>query len=776
MSPGDQTIGLCMIVRNEAAIVGRCLESVTGLIDSWVICDTGSVDRTREVVRSALAGLPGELHQSEWEDFGHNRSQLMELASGSADYLLLIDADMTVEQNNSLPRLAADAYALREPGGADSGVLRLVRGDRRWWYEGSVHDYIATDGRVSQGRLEGLAVKHHRDGTSRREKLLRDLGLLKREIVRQPELPRAVFHLGQTCRALGRHEAAIRYYRRRTELGGWDEELFYANLQLGALGAMKNLQEAIPVLLAASERWAARAEPLYELARAHRRRDELGAAHMFATRGLDLPLPTDATLVHPWVYDWGLRLERARAAEGLGRLGEARADLGELLEGERLPRAVEAYVRGSLGQLLDHGAGHSRRPRQAAVARLDSLAATVRVGEIKLKAKPDWPCFNPSIAQDADGFRMIVRTANYQIEKGVLHRDGIQHNINYLVSLDRELAVRGVQPIVDGSSGPRPRRAQIHGYEDCRLIEVDGCWYATATACDRNPVGRAEMVLLRLDGPRVASVKRLEGLLAGRHEKNWMPFVVDGSLHAVYTCGPTIVLRCDAATGEVKVVMQSPAPRIAAGFRGGSQGIEVDGGHLFVVHEVDRGEPLLRYRHRFVLLGEDLALAAISAPFSFTLDRIEFCAGMALANDELVMSFGVSDAAAGLATISLDEALSMLEPASTETDGTGQRVSEPIPQDQLAPARNGDARLPAVGVASGAAVVWTSPFPFADAAIGQTIASRQGALRQVVLKAGLNRYIADLTGHPPEPPCSLDDLAKLLSRGNLVASAPPTAE
>jgi tetratricopeptide (TPR) repeat protein len=765
-----------MIVRNEAAIVGRCLESLSGLIDSWVICDTGSVDRTQEIVRASLAGLPGELHQAEWEDFGHNRSQLMELASGSADYLLLIDADMTVQQNTSLPRLDADAYALRETGGAGSGVLRLVRGDRRWWYEGSVHDYIATDGRVRQRQLDGLVVNHHRDGTSRREKLLRDLGLLKRDIVRKPDLPRTLFHLAQTYRALGRHEAAIRYYRRRAELGGWDEELFYANLQLGAIGAMKNLREAIPVLLATSERWAARAEPLYELARAHRRRDELATAHMFATRGLDVPLPSDAMLVHPWVYDWGLRLERARAAEGLGRLEEARADLRELLETEPLPRAVEAYVRGSLGQLLSQGAGHSRQPRRPAVARLDSLAASVRVGEIKLKAKPDWPGFNPSIARDADGFRIIVRTANYQIEKGVLHRDGIQHNINYLVSLDGELAVRGVEPIVDRSSGAGPRRAEIHGYEDCRLIEVDGCWYATATACDLNPAGRREMVLLHLEGPQVTSAKRLEGLLPGRHEKNWMPFVIDGSLHAVYTCGPTIVLRCDPSTGDVEVVRKSLAPRIAAAFRGGSQGIEVDGGHLFVVHEVDRGERLLRYMHRFVLLGEDLALAAISSPFSFTLDRIEFCAGMALANDELVMSFGVSDAAAGLATISLDEALLMLEPASPQTDSTGRRVSETIAQDRLSPAQNGDARFPAVGVALGAAVVWTSPFPFADAAIGQTIPSSRAALTRVVLTAGLNRYIADLTGHPPEPPCSLDDLAKLLNTPNPVAFARPTVK
>ena len=93
---GKQTIALCMIVRNEAEILGRCFESVRGLIDSWVICDTGSTDATREVVRSGLAGIPGRLLEADWVDFGHNRSELMASARGAADYLLLLDADMTV--------------------------------------------------------------------------------------------------------------------------------------------------------------------------------------------------------------------------------------------------------------------------------------------------------------------------------------------------------------------------------------------------------------------------------------------------------------------------------------------------------------------------------------------------------------------------------------------------------------------------------------------------------------------------------------------------------
>ena len=88
----------------------------------------------------------------------------------------------------------------------------------------------------------------------------------------------------------------------------------------------------------------------------------------------------------------------------------------------------------------------------------------------------------------------------------------------------------------------------------------------------------------------------------------------------------------------------------------------VDGGHLFVVHEVDRRGATLRYLHRFLMLDESLAMTAVSQPFTFTSDRVEFCAGMARRDDELVLSFGVSDAAAGLGLVSIADALALLEP------------------------------------------------------------------------------------------------------------------
>ena len=43
------TISLCMIVKNEEAVLARCLDSIADLVDEIIIVDTGSTDRTKEI-------------------------------------------------------------------------------------------------------------------------------------------------------------------------------------------------------------------------------------------------------------------------------------------------------------------------------------------------------------------------------------------------------------------------------------------------------------------------------------------------------------------------------------------------------------------------------------------------------------------------------------------------------------------------------------------------------------------------------------------------------
>ena len=490
-TPSGQSVGLCMIVRDEAPIIERCLRSVLPLIDSWVVVDTGSADGTQKMIRAALAEVPGLLHERPWRDFGANRSELMQLASGTADYLLLLDADMTVRSTAPLPELTADAYLLRHDGSYWYWIPHLVRGDLPWRFIGVTHEYLDLDRPHSQERLDSLVVVDHADGRSRGIKLDRDRDMLEARIAEDPADVRAVFYLAQTYRDRDEAERAIALYRRRVALGGWDEEVFYAAYQAGVLLARTNWTEAVGALLEAWERRPSRIEPLWELARGYRERGAYNLALLYSSFALNVPQPDDLLFVHRDAYEWGALLEWSIAAAHLGDLAGAAAACDELLRRE-LPPNVVFHVRNNREWCMQHlGVAASPDMRgdiaPSGIPTLEELAPGTRIAEIQLQVEPDWPVFNPSIAADGAGARMLVRSANYLLEDGVYHfltDEPVVRSLTYMLELDADLAVRGVTALA--AAEPTPELFPVTGYEDCRLFQLGQRWYATATARDFN--------------------------------------------------------------------------------------------------------------------------------------------------------------------------------------------------------------------------------------------------------------------------------------------------
>lgn len=349
------TTGIClaMIVRDEATVIERCLASVEGLIDSYVIVDTGSTDGTVALIHETMGETPGVLVEAEWKDFGANRTLLMELAEANAPgkYLLLLDADNTVERvaEFDVEDLEADEYMLPHDEGALTLRLpRLVRAGLGWSFRGVTHEYLDCEQRTVRAPLDALVIHHHADGGSRHEKFERDWQLLIEAVAKDPEDPRAVFYLAQTCRDRAEDDPhhlneAMHYYLRRAEMGGWEEEVFIALLEAGRLAArLDQWPLAAATLLRAYSARPTRAEPLYELAAGHRGRGEHAAALIFATRGLEIDQPEDLLFVAPWVYDYGIVFEFSIAAFWMGMFDSALAATEGLLEREDLPDEYRA--------------------------------------------------------------------------------------------------------------------------------------------------------------------------------------------------------------------------------------------------------------------------------------------------------------------------------------------------------------------------------------------------------------------------------------------------
>jgi FkbM family methyltransferase len=343
------TLCLCMIVKDEVDVLPPTFESCRHLINYWVIADTGSTDGTQDLIRRELADIPGELHERPWVDFGHNRSEVLELARGKADYLLLLDADCTLDaQPEDLAGLTADSYLVRYGEGVDYYRPTLVSGAREWRFIGAVHEYIHCDEPITRQRLEHVSVRTRSIGAMRKGRWERDAGLLEADHERDPANPRTVFYLGQTYRDLGHLQGnremlskAAHWYRTRAEMEGWIEEKYWAWHQYGQLNKeLGDWPAAADAYTRAWELRPARLEAALALVVGLREQRLHQAAHRIAGVAAamePLTMPADLLFVEPWVYQWGMLFEYSITAYWVGQLDVSLAACRRLLKIPDLP-------------------------------------------------------------------------------------------------------------------------------------------------------------------------------------------------------------------------------------------------------------------------------------------------------------------------------------------------------------------------------------------------------------------------------------------------------
>jgi len=363
-------ICLSMIVKNEEKVLPRLFRSLKDYIDYYVIVDTGSTDGTIALIEREMAayGIPGEVHERAWVNFGVNRQQALDLAvaANKTDWLLFIDADE--ELGVSDPKF----YEKLQPGVsyniekhhaavhyAVPHLVNIKASSFRW--EGPVHNYLVTvDGRKQRFLRKDVWIIYHAGqgakshGMTQEQKYLRDAKLLEDYLVEHPSDPRSQFYLAQSYKDAGHLEKAYDEYSKRAQLQGWAEEKFMAQLEVGRLAVRLEKPEAVVLeqLLGASEMRPTRAEPVYELARYFRMKKAYGKAFLFAKAGAPIQRPDDSLFVVQSVYDWQLLDELAVSAFWVREYDVCKAACEHLLrrigEGLKVPRGDADRIRENL--------------------------------------------------------------------------------------------------------------------------------------------------------------------------------------------------------------------------------------------------------------------------------------------------------------------------------------------------------------------------------------------------------------------------------------------
>lgn len=325
---------LCMIVRNEALIIERCLDSVKDHITGWVIIDTGSTDETKKIVSESLADIPGVLLSAPWVDFAHNRTELINEARSwvnlvgrglNPGYLLLLDADHVFE--GDLSGIGDDPGYLIEITGGNLAFRMpyIVAADMDWQYFSPTHEYISAPGNWSYANLDSCTIRHLEDGGTRHEKFERDRELLEKAYESDPNNERTVYYLAQTYEGMGRTDEAIELFKRRTQLGGWDQEIFWAYFRIAeATGKIEDYLTA----------WLyrpSRGEPLQRAMRILNNELRYDAVIALA-RSAPREATDDHLFVERWVEEYGLAFEYCLALWWTGNVEAAKQGWEAMLE------------------------------------------------------------------------------------------------------------------------------------------------------------------------------------------------------------------------------------------------------------------------------------------------------------------------------------------------------------------------------------------------------------------------------------------------------------
>ena len=686
--PKVPKICLNMIVRNEAAIIERCLASV--MPDYYVIGDTGSTDATVEIIKGFFEKrrIPGEIHHFPFIDFAQARNKALEFArasEGNFDYILFNDADMELKPGpNWKENIIHPVCSIRQKNDVISYYnARLLHRAIPAQYVGKTHEFLSTP--VPAQPIEGVWLMDHANGSSRAEKTERDLRLLKESLKENPNDQRSLFYIAQTLKDLGRYYDALSYYQKRIKAGGWDEEVWYsAYMAATCYNHLGKEAQFITKSLEAFEMRPWRAEPLLPLAKHYREAGKNELALMISERGECIEFPKEDTLfVENSVYQYAFQSEIAVA--GYYTKNKTKRN-----------QAYEICMSLAVSREADRGIQelalqNSRFYAKKAIELFPSFDAKQLPTVPELT--PGFTAMNPSVAIGEDGkVHCVIRTVNYWMMHGqYLSPDNIIRTENYFCELSypdfellssKKIEVQVTEPQTD---------FPVKNHEDCRPFWWRGEWWGTATVRDRHPSGQCEVSLFTLKG----DIEHVfhhdpESPVADRNQKNWMAVVLPGDkLCFVYSCDPTVVLEVYEEEGKFKLRTYASdpiAPFSLSELRGSSQCVFVQAGplvskdrYLLIGHEAFSHGGGRDYAHRFVELDDQFCVTRVSDLFHFVESGIEFCAGMTIIppltgqahQEQLLISFGVADKEAWIARVKLSDVEKQLkEPQPSKAHNT----------------------------------------------------------------------------------------------------------
>lgn len=353
-NPHKKTVCLNMIVKNESPVIEKCLASVKGMIDYWVIVDTGSTDGTQQIIKNFMKDVPGKLYERPWVNFAHNRNEALDLARNKTDYIMLIDADemLVFDKDFTKPALDKDVYIIttQQKGSSDYMRMFLLNTHLDWKWKGVIHEICESTQLKTMEHIKGVVNFSDTSAGNRSKdpkKYIHDAEVLEAALKNEPDNSRYQFYLAECYASAREFCMSLENYKKRAAMGGeHKEEVFWALFRSARIEEILNMPPKIFI----NSYWKAynfrptRIEPLYYLGSYYLRMKEYALAYDVLKKGLSNLQTNDILFVERWVYDWDLQYKLAQAAYYTGEIQEFRAILTQLLQKKTLPENVKAEI------------------------------------------------------------------------------------------------------------------------------------------------------------------------------------------------------------------------------------------------------------------------------------------------------------------------------------------------------------------------------------------------------------------------------------------------
>jgi tetratricopeptide (TPR) repeat protein len=699
---------LCMIVKNEGKIITRAFDSIVKHLDYWIICDTGSTDDTRDIIKNYFKerGIPGYLMEEKWKNFGHNRTLVVQEASRNLFnqnyYLLLMDADfeMKVIDPDFKSKLnpQVDDFILQYEGSLDYYRSLIISADWNWLYKHGTHEYLTSYDRTVNQKNHMVKIYEHPDGGCKSDKFQRDINILKEEIEddvkngRNPEA-RCYFYIGQSYECINDYDNAIKYYKDvGNQNNAWAEEVYIGLTRVGdnMLKKGEPFENVCGHWMRAYGYRPHRLEALNRIVSHYQKKERYNEGYSYGSsyKQFYKGYPSDILFIDRNIHNFEFWDCFSVCCYYVGNHKEALNVINTLLANHSKVEHIPNY---QLTRVINNGRYSSDRiidkTTLIAPVKLSSLIGS-NISTIKFDKKlfknidKRFNLSSPSIVKrkDENGYLINIRLVNYTINEQQAWKYKYEGNIttqNVLCWTDDNMNIQTYSVINDGIFKFK-YSCGIDGLEDIRLFWVKNNLYFTATSLQVRQDCQKCMIVGRLNINDKMNVYLeyydiLDNYRGNEAQKNWavLPYDEvknDGKIRFIYSFCPFTIISYDIETEEQKV--DRIRFSIPTNWRGSTQCIPYKDGYLALVHTSN----FPKYSHTFIyfslkdncnngIYGGQEHIQRWSSPFFFESYQIEFTCGMTYDNDDrtkIILPYSVCDNDAGFIVLNVTDIDKML--------------------------------------------------------------------------------------------------------------------